>query len=614
MSAAATGLAAPRSGLRRRIPPVVGYGSAIALAAAPGIAAAGGERVAAEVGLARGLIVGSALLVGFHAWHTRQAARFGAILMALGLAWLVAGLAESSADGWYTAGRAAGWTIEVLFVYAALAFPHGRLEERADRLLVAAMALVVATLYLPQLFVAEGFQVPSPYTSCVEGCPANALFALGSEPESLVALLRSAGALAVFTIEVAVVVRLWRRIEDARSITRRMLAPVLLVVAARAALTAIAIVARQAVPDAAIFEYAAWALAFATPALAIAFGIAVVRFEVFAGHVMQDLVEQVRDTPDARGLQRALAHALGDPSLRLAFPRDDSHWSDYNGRPFELPRPGNGRWVVEVTEHDAVVAAIVCDEDLRLHATLVESAAALVAVSLDNSRLAADADASLHELEASRARLATSAERERRRIERNLHDGAQQRLVALRIELGLVADRLELDPDAGRERLRQLERDVDEALEELRSLAHGVYPPMLAESGLADALRAVAERTPVPVELDVRDVGRFLPELESAVYFCVLEAVQNALKHAAGVRRIAIELDDDGGEILRFAVRDDGAGMRGGPHEGAGIVSMRDRLAAFGGELAIASAHGVGTTVRGFVRTAGDGRPVMPAG
>ncbi|HZB76375.1 MAG TPA: histidine kinase, partial [Solirubrobacteraceae bacterium] len=240
--------------------------------------------------------------------------------------------------------------------------------------------------------------------------------------------------------------------------------------------------------------------------------------------------------------------------------------------------------------------------------------AALAAVTLDNQRLAFDAAVSLRELEASRARLATSAERERRRIERDLHDGAQQRLVALRIELGLAEELIGTDPQAGRERLRALEGDVDDALEDLRGLAHGVYPPVLADRGLAEALRAVAARSPVRVELESHEVGRYAPELESAVYFCVLEALQNALKHATGLRRVVIELEGSTPAELRFVVRDDGAGILQGDSRpaGAGITSMRDRLAAFGGRLDIASAQRVGTTVRGLVATDYDAARTRP--
>ena len=353
-------------------------------------------------------------------------------------------------------------------------------------------------------------------------------------------------------------------------------------------------------------EAVAWALALATPALALAFALGLVRFQLFAGRVLQQLAGQVPATLDAVGVQRELAGAFSDPSLRLVFPseRAEGLWTDPWGHPVALSEPGHGTAITAVRGGDRVVAAIVCDEDLQLQPALLGAAASLVGVALDNQRLETDAARSLHELEASRTRLAASADRERRRIERDLHDGAQQRLVALKIELELAEQLLDTDPAAGRERVRQLGSDVDEALEELRALAHGVYPPVLADRGLADALRAVASRSPVRVELLAHDVGRYAAELESAVYYCVLEALQNALKHAKPVRRIVVELDGDGGE-LRFVVRDDGAGIsderlaRGG----SGITGMRDRLAAFGGRLDVASAIGVGTTVRGVVRT-----------
>jgi signal transduction histidine kinase len=205
----------------------------------------------------------------------------------------------------------------------------------------------------------------------------------------------------------------------------------------------------------------------------------------------------------------------------------------------------------------------------------------------------------------SRARIAASSERERRRIERDLHDGAQQRLVALRIELELAEELVLRDPELGARRLRRLERELDEALEELRALAHGVYPPLLADHGLPRALRAATERCAVPVQLEVRGVGRYAPAVEGAVYFCVLEALQNVLKHARGVRRVAVALDGRLPGELRLSVRDDGAGFAAGGADGAdggaGVTNMRDRLAALGGDVEVASAPGVGTSVRGWV-------------
>ena len=230
--------------------------------------------------------------------------------------------------------------------------------------------------------------------------------------------------------------------------------------------------------------------------------------------------------------------------------------------------------------------------------TLLERMSTIV---LDNQRLTAEATLATREVERSRSRIVASVERERRRIERDLHDGAQQRLVALRIELELAAELVRLDPQRGADRLEELERGVDEALDELRSLAHGVCPPLLADRGVAEALQAVARRSPIGVDVVARHVGRYAPEVEGAIYFCVVEALQNVLKHA-DARVVEIRLDGRRGSGLRFSVRDDGAGARDGAMApGAGITNMRDRLAAVGGELAIDSAAGVGTTVRGDV-------------
>jgi signal transduction histidine kinase len=200
----------------------------------------------------------------------------------------------------------------------------------------------------------------------------------------------------------------------------------------------------------------------------------------------------------------------------------------------------------------------------------------------------------------SRARLSASAERERRRIERDLHDGAQQRLVALRIELELAEGLVLRDAQRGAARLQELEGELDEALEEIRSLAHGMYPPLLADRGLAEALRAAASAAGLPVELELHEIRRYAPELESAVYFCVREALQNVLKHAAGARRVVVSVDGGVRGELRFSVKDNGAGAAGGELQaGTGLTNMDDRLAAVGGELWVRSTPGVGTVVRG---------------
>ena len=196
----------------------------------------------------------------------------------------------------------------------------------------------------------------------------------------------------------------------------------------------------------------------------------------------------------------------------------------------------------------------------------------------------------LRQLEESRMRIARAADLERSRIERDLHDGAQQRLIGLRIKLS-IAEELE-DPSAV---LPELGAEVELALEELRSLAHGVYPSLLADRGLGDALRALAAELPLPVNLAVAEIARKAPEVETAVYFACREAAQNALKH--GSRELWITLTEQS-----FEVRDDGPGFT--PPTGAfngGLRNMRDRIEAVGGQLTIDSAPGKGTRVRGVV-------------
>ena len=587
---------------RRRMTLVVAAAASVAaVAISVAIALSDGTGDQGLVALARALVVGAPLAVGLHTWYTRPGERFGLVLIAAGAAWWVSTLAESS-DAWlYTVGRLAGWVIEVLLVYLFLSFPTGRLPGRRDRLLVLAMAAVVLVMYLPRLLLAADFEVPSPYTSCLDGCPANAFFALDSEPAIVDGFLRPVGVLLVLAVMIAVVARLRNRLLGATPLNRRMLMPVLVVAIARAALLGVAIVARQVESTAWPLEIAAWLLALAVPAIAFAFFLGLLRWRLYAERALQSLAACLRDLPDPVMLRQAFADAFKDPSIEIAFPAGGGDgWVDSRGEPVSLPPAGSGRKVTDVRNHGELVAAVVHDEGLESRPELVEAGAAMAAVVLDNQRLAAQAEASIRELSRSRARIASSAASERRRIERDLHDGAQQRLVALRIELELAEDVVRQDPERGAARLRELERELDDALEDLRSLAHGVYPPLLADRGLTDALRSVAARSTIPVDLEVRRLGRYEPEVESAIYFCVLEALQNALKHATGARRVVVRVGAGPLGELRFSVRDDGAGTDA-LRAGAGITNMQDRLAAVGGEVTVSSTPGVGTDVRGRV-------------
>jgi signal transduction histidine kinase len=205
------------------------------------------------------------------------------------------------------------------------------------------------------------------------------------------------------------------------------------------------------------------------------------------------------------------------------------------------------------------------------------------------------------ELRASRARVVAAADAERRRIERDLHDGAQQHLVALAVNLRLARELAESDPVGARAVLEQLAGDVHEALEEIRDLAHGIYPQLLVDRGLSEGLRAAVSRAPVRARLETGALGRYEAEVEATVYFCCLEALQNVGKHAGADARATLRVwEEQGG--LRFEVADDGAGFdpRVKPR-GSGLINMSDRLGALGGRLSVVSAPGDGTRVAGAV-------------
>ena len=207
----------------------------------------------------------------------------------------------------------------------------------------------------------------------------------------------------------------------------------------------------------------------------------------------------------------------------------------------------------------------------------------------------------LDDLRAAQRRVAEARDAERRRVERDLHDGAQQRLIAIRIELGLVRELLDHDPRAAGQKLDEVHRELDAAVEQLRELAHGLYPPLLVSDGLYAALVSVARHSPIPVTVDEDGIARAPRPIESAAYFCCLEALQNATKHAGPDTTVSIQVGVSA-EALQFRVSDDGVGFD--PDSvcpGYGLINLRDRIDALGGQVAVTSAPGRGTTVEGRI-------------
>jgi signal transduction histidine kinase len=224
---------------------------------------------------------------------------------------------------------------------------------------------------------------------------------------------------------------------------------------------------------------------------------------------------------------------------------------------------------------------------------LVRDLAGQAGLVLRNVRL-------IEDLRASRQRVVAAQDEERRKIERNLHDGAQQQLVALAVKQRLAASLVGRDDDRARAMLEELQTETSEALDALRDLARGIYPPLLADRGLAEALRAQARKAAVPVSIEADGIGRFPQEIEATIYFCTLEALNNVAKYAEATTA-TIRLANGSGQ-LRFEVHDDGRGVE--PREtgyGTGLQGMADRLAAIGGSLSVDSAPERGTTIAGSV-------------
>jgi signal transduction histidine kinase len=244
------------------------------------------------------------------------------------------------------------------------------------------------------------------------------------------------------------------------------------------------------------------------------------------------------------------------------------------------------------------------DTDVTLTELARQVALALHNVNLD-SALQASLDELRHkniELHESRARIVAAGDAERRRLERNLHDGAQQHLVALAVKVRLARDAVEDDPADAMSLLDELRTDLQDAIAELRALAHGIFPPLLVSGGLTHALPAAASRATLPATVECVDIDRFEPELEAAVYFCCVEAMQNASKHAGDGSKIAVRVWRDDG-ALRFTVADDGVGFdaNGTAVKGHGFINMADRLGAMQGSLAVHSRIGEGTCIEGRV-------------
>ena len=330
--------------------------------------------------------------------------------------------------------------------------------------------------------------------------------------------------------------------------------------------------------------------------LPYAFLAGLVRTRYSRAGAVGELVERLNAPQRRETLREVLAEALGDRSLQLVYWRPSAgYYVTYEGHRVELPGPGAGRAVAEVERDGKRVGAIIHDAALRDDPSLVRAAAAAAALQLENERLEAELRARVEELESSRARLVEVSMGERCRLERDLHDGAQQRLVALSLQLNLARRQLNTDPATAARMMDAARGELERALDELRELARGIHPAILTDRGLPAAVRALAERAPLPVHLQAMPADRLPSAVEAAAYFVVAESLTNVAKYARAEHATVRIGREDGVAVVE--VRDDGVGGAD-PAAGTGLRGLADRLAALDGRLEVHSPPGGGTVVR----------------
>ena len=299
--------------------------------------------------------------------------------------------------------------------------------------------------------------------------------------------------------------------------------------------------------------------------------------------------------PSPSELRDSLARALRDPSLSLAYwlPQFRS-WSDLDGRPVKLPAEGSDRAATMIDRKGEHVAVLVHDPALLDEPELLDAVGAAAGIAIENGRLHVELRARLEELRGSRSRIIEAGQKERQRLERNLHDGAQQRLIALSLELSLLEQELGPDAAAGL-RLAQARSEIATSLGELREVARGIHPAVLSGHGLAVALEQLTARTPVPVRLTVAVDGRLPEPVEVAAYFLVSESLANVAKHASA-SSATVDVSRTNDQVV-VEIVDDGIGGAD-TERGSGLRGLADRVEALGGRLRVWSPRDNGTRVR----------------
>jgi signal transduction histidine kinase len=547
----------------------------------------------AETAVWRSAFVASYIAVGVYSWWRRPESRLGPLVAGVGFLYGVASLNAAAAPLAYTLGMVVWISVIVYLAYVFLCFPRGRLESRIERNFI--LALVVSTAVVWGLILALSPDLPrgGPFTNCGSRCPPNALQIVSGNAATGDALNTAFNVLTTMSL-IGLAMLIWGKARSAAYISRRAMTPVTVAFLANIVEFVMYLFIGPAYPE----TKEAFRLADGVVTMAVPFAMLAgqVRGQAFVASSLSQLVVRAGRGPmTPAAVEKTIGEALGDPGLRVAlWDREAGAYVDVHAAPLEPPLAGGAQATTQVTRGGLPVAVLIHDRALHIDTGVAEDLAATSVMLLENWHL-------VQELRASRSRVVKAAEHERRRLERDLHDGAQQSLMAIQLRARFALDATE--PEDTARQLAAIEREAAAALEELRELAHGIYPPILTDLGLPAALQAVARRSSIPIQVSSAGIGRYREATEAAVYFCAREAIQNAAKHAGVGAQVIVTLASSD-QTLQLTVSDDGVGM---PLDrsvtGLGLLDMRDRIEAVGGHFEVASKPGGGTSIRVSVPT-----------
>jgi signal transduction histidine kinase len=516
---------------------------------------------------------------GLVAWW-RRPGRFGPLLIAAGFAMFVSSLSMANVAVPFTIGIAFDLVPAVLFVHAFLAFPTGYLHSRAERALI---AVGYVTCFAVQLL-----------TMALGGFGNDNLLEAVSSPQLAERIARGQLYVVSAIVVIGVGLLVWGR--GPRQLMR---APIRLLVNAFAvSLLSVAFLftagAAGLTEGHVIFETIRRVTFFVIGLAPLAFLVGLVQARLLRSSV-GDLVLELRDGPAAPDLRDALVRALRDPSLTVAFWLPDFQtYADADGREVDLAAAADGRATTLIERNGVRVAALLHDPALQDEPELLDAVTAAAGIALENGRLNAELKARADELAESRARVVDAEQKERQRLERNLHDGAQQRLVALSLELSRLDEHLDDDPEA-RDQVERAREQIALSLAELRDVARGIHPAVVTAHGLEVALEDLVVHAAAPVDLDISVPGRLPGSLEVAAYYVVCESLANVGKYAEATSVRVTVSHEDGALVVE--VVDDGVGGAD-TERGSGLRGLADRVETLGGRLRVWSPHGGGTRVR----------------